>query len=274
MNIPVTQRNLVTARPLDGKVSLVTGSTSGIGLGIARALAAAGSSIVLNGFGKPEEIATTRSQLASQFTVRVEYSAADMSKPEAIQDMVDDILKSSGRLDIVVNNAGIQHVAPIQEFPVEKWQLILAINLSSAFHTTRCALPSMRDHGWGRIINIASAHGLVASPFKSAYVAAKHGLVGLTKVTALETAEDGITCNAICPGYVFTPLVEAQIEAQAKAHNIPREQVVRDVLLAQQPNKKFATVEEMGAVAVFLATDAAASVTGVALPVDGGWTAH
>src|SRR6266496_3605500 len=215
MNIPVTQRNIVTARPLDGKVSLVTGSTSGIGLGIARALAAAGSSIVLNGFGKPEEIATTRSQLASQFAVRVEYSAADMSKPEAIQDMVDDILKSSGRLDIVVNNAGIQHVAPIQEFPVEKWQLILAINLSSAFHTTRCALPSMRDHGWGRIINIA----------------AKHGLVALTKVTALETAEDGITCNAICPGYVFTPLVEAQIEAQAKAHNIPREQVVRDVLL-------------------------------------------
>ncbi len=274
MNIPVTQRNIVTARPLDGKVSLVTGSTSGIGLGIARALAAAGSSIVLNGFGKPDEIATTRSQLASQFTVRVEYSAADMSKPEAIQDMVDDILKSSGRLDIVVNNAGIQHVAPIQEFPVEKWQLILAINLSSAFHTTRCALPAMRAHGWGRIINIASAHGLVASPFKSAYVAAKHGLVGLTKVTALETAEDGITCNAICPGYVFTPLVEAQIEAQAKTHNIPREQVVRDVLLAQQPNKKFATVEEMGAVAVFLASDAAASITGIALPVDGGWTAH
>jgi 3-hydroxybutyrate dehydrogenase len=274
MNIPVTQRNIVTARPLDGKVSLVTGSTSGIGLGIARALAAAGSSIVLNGFGKPDEIATTRSQLASQFAVRVEYSAADMSKPEAIQDMVDDILKSSGRLDIVVNNAGIQHVAPIQEFPVEKWQLILAINLSSAFHTTRCALPAMRDHGWGRIINIASAHGLVASPFKSAYVAAKHGLVGLTKVTALETAEDGITCNAICPGYVFTPLVEAQIEAQAKTHNIPREQVVRDVLLAQQPNKKFATVEEMGAVAVFLASDAAASITGIALPVDGGWTAH
>jgi 3-hydroxybutyrate dehydrogenase len=274
MNISVTQRDIVTARPLDGKVSLVTGSTSGIGLGIARALAAAGSTIVLNGFGKPEEIATTRSQLASQFAVRVEYSAADMSKPEAIRDMVDGILKSCSRLDIVVNNAGIQHVAPIHEFPVEKWQLILAINLSSAFHTTRCVLPAMRAHGWGRIINIASAHGLVASPFKSAYVAAKHGLVGLTKVTALETAEDGITCNAICPGYVFTPLVEAQIEAQAKTHNIPREQVVRDVLLAQQPNKKFATVEEMGSVAVFLASDAAASITGIALPVDGGWTAH
>jgi 3-hydroxybutyrate dehydrogenase len=274
MNIPIPQRSIMTARPLDGKVSLVTGSTSGIGLGIAQALAAAGSSIVLNGFGNPEEIAATQSRLDSEFKVRVEYSPADLSKPEAIQDMVDRILKSSGRLDVVVNNAGIQHVAPIQEFPVEKWQLILAINLSSAFHTTRCALPSMRNHGWGRIINIASAHGLVASPFKSAYVAAKHGLVGLTKVTALETAEDGITCNAICPGYVFTPLVEAQIEAQAKAHNIPREQVVRDVLLAQQPNKKFATVEEMGAVAVFLASDAAASITGIALPVDGGWTAH
>jgi 3-hydroxybutyrate dehydrogenase len=274
MNIPMKQRNIVTARPLEGKVSLVTGSTSGIGLGIARALAAAGSSIVLNGFGKPEEIAATQSRLGSECNVRVEYSSADMSKPEAIQDMVEGILKSSGRLDIVVNNAGVQHVAPIQEFPVEKWQLILAINLSSAFHTTRCALPAMRQQGWGRIINIASAHGLVGSPFKSAYVAAKHGLVGLTKVTALETAEDGITCNAICPGYVFTPLVEAQIEAQAKAHNIPREQVVRDVLLAQQPNKKFATVEEMGAVAIFLASDAAASITGVALPVDGGWTAH
>jgi 3-hydroxybutyrate dehydrogenase len=274
MNIPVMQRNIMTSRSLEGKVSLVTGSTSGIGLGIARALAAAGSSIVLNGFGNPQEIAATRSRLGSEFKVGVDYSPADMSKPEAIQDMVDGILNSSGRLDVVVNNAGIQHVAPIQEFPVEKWQLILAINLSSAFHTTRCALPSMREHGWGRIINIASAHGLVASPFKSAYVAAKHGLVGLTKVTALETAEDGITCNAICPGYVFTPLVEAQIEAQAKTHNIPREQVVRDVLLAQQPNKKFATVEEIGAVAVFLASDAATSITGIALPVDGGWTAH
>ncbi len=274
MNIPVMQRNIMTSRSLEGKVSLVTGSTSGIGLGIARALAAAGSSIVLNGFGNPQEIAATQSRLGSEFKVEVDYSPADMSKPEAIRDMVDGILKSSGRLDVVVNNAGIQHVAPIQEFPVEKWQLILAINLSSAFHTTRCALPSMREHGWGRIINIASAHGLVASPFKSAYVAAKHGLVGLTKVTALETAEDGITCNAICPGYVFTPLVEAQIEAQAKTHNIPREQVVRDVLLAQQPNKKFATVEEIGAVAVFLASDAATSITGIALPVDGGWTAH
>ena len=179
-----------------------------------------------------------------------------------------------GRLDILVNNAGIQHVARIDEFPIEKWDAILAINLSSAFHTTRLALPMMRQNGFGRIVNIASAHGLVGSPFKSAYVAAKHGVVGLTKVTALETAEEGITCNAICPGYVYTPLVEAQIEGQAKTHNIPREQVIRDVLLAQQPNKRFATVEELGALTVFLASEAAASITGVALPVDGGWTAH
>jgi 3-hydroxybutyrate dehydrogenase len=274
MNIAMPQPSLMTARALDGKVSLVTGSTSGIGLGIARALAASGSAIILNGFGNAEEIARTRSELGEQFGVRVEYSAADMSKGAAIEEMVAGILKAFGRLDIVVNNAGIQHVAPISEFPVEKWQAILAINLSSAFHTTRCALPAMRAQGWGRIVNIASAHGLVASPFKAAYVAAKHGLVGLTKVTALETAEEGITCNAICPGYVFTPLVEAQIEAQAKAHNIPRAQVVRDVLLAQQPNKRFATVDEMGALTVFLASDAAASITGVALPVDGGWTAH
>ena len=179
-----------------------------------------------------------------------------------------------GRLDILVNNAGIQHVAKIDVFPVEKWDAILAINLSSAFHTTRFALPIMRLNGYGRIVNIASAHALVGSPFKSAYVAAKHGLLGLTKVTALETAEDGITCNAICPGYVYTPLVEAQIEGQAKAHGIPREQVIRDVLLAQQPNKRFASVDELGALTVFLASEAAASITGAALPVDGGWTAH
>jgi 3-hydroxybutyrate dehydrogenase len=183
-------------------------------------------------------------------------------------------LAGFGRLDVVVNNAGIQFVAPLQEFPTAKWDAILAINLSSAFHTTRLALPSVVKNKWGRIINIASAHGLVASPFKAAYVAAKHGMVGLTKVTALETAEQGVTCNAICPGYVYTPLVEAQIEGQAKAHGIPREQVIRDVLLVQQPNKKFATVEELGALAVFLSSDSAASITGIALPVDGGWTAH
>jgi 3-hydroxybutyrate dehydrogenase len=197
-----------------------------------------------------------------------------MSKADAIRTMIDETLERFGRLDILVNNAGIQYVAPLQDFPPEKWDTVLAINLSSAFHTTRLALPGMIKNQWGRIINVASAHGLVASPFKSAYVAAKHGIVGLTKVTALEVAELGITCNAICPGYVYTPLVEAQIESQARAHGIARESVVRDVLLAQQPNKRFATVEEIGALAVFLASNAAASITGTALPVDGGWTAH
>jgi 3-hydroxybutyrate dehydrogenase len=264
----------VAGPALAGKVSLVTGSTSGIGLGIARALAAAGSEIVLNGFGKPEEVADVQARIAEDFKVRVSYSPADMSKPQAIREMIETTLRSSGRIDVLVNNAGIQHVSPLQDFPIEKWDAILGINLSSAFHTTRLALPSMLQNKWGRIINIASAHGLVASPFKAAYVAAKHGIVGLTKVTALETAEQGITCNAICPGYVYTPLVEAQIEGQAKAHGIAREQVIRDVLLAQQPNKRFATVEELGALAVFLASKAAASITGIALPVDGGWTAH
>jgi 3-hydroxybutyrate dehydrogenase len=274
MNIAIRPENLNSTGVLAGKVSLVTGSTSGIGLGIARALAAAGSEIVLNGFGKPEEIADVQAKVAAEFNVRASYSPADMSKPEAIREMIETILQTSGRLDILVNNAGIQHVAPLQDFPPEKWDAILAINLSSAFHTTRLVLPAMLENKWGRIINIASAHGLVASPFKSAYVAAKHGIVGLTKVTALETAEHGITCNAICPGYVYTPLIEAQIEGQAKAHGIAREQVIRDVLLAQQPNKRFATVDELGALTVFLASGAAASITGVALPVDGGWTAH
>jgi 3-hydroxybutyrate dehydrogenase len=274
MNIAIKPENINTREVLAGKVSLITGSTSGIGLGIARALAAAGSEIVLNGFGKPEDVADVQAKIASDFQVRVSYSPADMSKPAAIREMIEHTLRSPGRLDILVNNAGIQHVAPVQDFPPEKWDAILAIDLSSAFHTTRLALPSMLANKWGRIINIASAHGLVASPFKSAYVAAKHGIVGLTKVIALETAEHGITCNAICPGYVYTPLVEAQIDGQAKAHNIPRDKVIRDVLLAQQPNKRFATVEELGAVSVFLASDAAASITGIALPVDGGWTAH
>jgi 3-hydroxybutyrate dehydrogenase len=242
MNIQVPLRIGQSSRPLEGRVSLVTGSTSGIGLGIARALAAAGSAVVLNGFGKPEDIAAA--------------------------------LATFGRIDVLVNNAGIQHVAPLEQFPAEKWDAILAINLSSAFHTTRAVLPSMRGNKFGRIINIASAHGLVASPFKSAYVAAKHGIVGLTKVIALEAAESNITCNAICPGYVYTPLIEAQIDGQAKSYGIPREKVIRDVLLAQQPNKRFATVEELGALSVFLASDAAASITGTALPVDGGWTAH
>src|SRR5438445_2656838 len=274
MNIATPTRQLELARPLDGKVSLVTGSTSGIGLGIARALAAQGSAIVLNGFGNSDETSDTTTKLASDHNVRVFHSPADMSKASEIEEMIAATLSTYGRLDILVNNAGIQYVAPIQEFPVAKWDAIIAIDMSSAFHTTRLALPGMVKNGWGRIINIASAHGLVASPFKSAYVTAKHGIIGLTKTVALEPAEQGITCNAICPGYVYTPLVEAQIDDQATAHGIAREQVIRDVLLAQQPNKKFSTVEQLGALAVFLASDAAATITGIALPVDGGWTAH
>jgi 3-hydroxybutyrate dehydrogenase len=274
MNIQVPLRIEQSSRPLEGRVSLVTGSTSGIGLGIARALAGAGSAVVLNGFGKPEDIAEAQAKIISEFGVKATYSPADVSKAASITDMIAAALDTFGRVDVLVNNAGIQHVAPVEKFPVEKWDAILAINLSAAFHTARAVLPSMRDNNFGRIINIASAHGLVASPFKSAYVAAKHAVVGLTKVIALEIAEANITCNAICPGYVYTPLVESQIDGQAKAHGIPREQVIRDVLLAQQPNKRFANVEELGALSVFLASDAAASITGAALPVDGGWTAH
>jgi 3-hydroxybutyrate dehydrogenase len=274
MNIQTRLRTAQHDRPLEGRVSIVTGSTSGIGLGVARALAAAGSAVVLNGFGPGKEIEAARQEISAEFEVPALHSPADMTDPAAIAHMIAQTLDRFGRLDVLVNNAGIQHVAPIDRFPVEKWDAILAINLSSAFHTTRLALRPMRKNNWGRIVNIASAHGLVGSPFKSAYVAAKHGIVGLTKVVALETAQEGITCNAICPGYVYTPLVEAQIEGQAKAHGIPRDQVIRDVLLAQQPNKRFATVEELGSLVTFLASDAAASITGVALPVDGGWTAH
>jgi len=275
MNIATTEHGVRAVQaPLKDKVALITGSTSGIGLGIARAMAGAGAAVVLNGFGKPEEISATQQAIGADFGVPVAYSAADMSKPESIAEMIQMTLDMFGRLDVLVNNAGIQHVAPLQEFPTAKWDAILAINLSSAFHTTRLALPSMIANKWGRIINIASAHGLVGSAFKSAYVTAKHGMVGLTKVTALETAEMGITCNAICPGYVYTPLVEAQIDGQAKAHGIPREQVIREVLLAQQPNKRFATTDELGGIAVFLTSEAATSITGAAIPVDGGWTAH
>jgi 3-hydroxybutyrate dehydrogenase len=264
----------LAVKPLAGKVSLVTGSTSGIGLGIAKALAQAGSTVVLNGLGNASEIENIRQQISGEFGVEVGYSAADMTKSEAIAEMIATTVGEHRRLDVLVNNAGIQYVAPLDQFPVEKWDAILSINLSSAFHTIRLALPTMRQNKFGRIINIASAHGLVASPFKAAYVAAKHGIIGLTKVAALETAQEGITCNAICPGYVYTPLVEAQIDSQAKAHGVSREEVIRDVLLAQQPNKRFATVEELGALTLFLASDAAASITGAALPMDGGWTAH
>jgi 3-hydroxybutyrate dehydrogenase len=274
MNIQIKSHTAVDQKILDGRVALVTGSTSGIGLAIARALAAAGANVMLNGFGAAAEIAKTKAAIESDHGIKACYSAADMASPDAIAEMIAATMADLGRLDILVNNAGIQHVTPLDRFPVEKWDQIMAINLSSAFHTTRLALPAMRKQKFGRIINVASAHGLVASPFKGAYVAAKHGIIGLTKVTALETAEEGITCNAICPGYVYTPLVEAQIDGQAKAHGISRDQVIRDVLLAQQPNKRFATVEEIGALTVFLAGNAAVSITGAALPLDGGWTAH
>jgi 3-hydroxybutyrate dehydrogenase len=275
MNVQLkTQGAPSASRSLAGKVSLVTGSTSGIGLGIARALAEAGSAVVLNGLGVASEIARTKDRISADCDVKVNYSPADMTRPAAIREIIETTLAEHGRLDVLVNNAGIQYVAPLDQFPIDKWDAILSINLSSAFHTMRSVLPAMRKNKFGRIVNIASAHGLVASPFKAAYVAAKHGIVGLTKVAALETAEQGITCNAICPGYVYTPLVEAQIDGQAKAHGISREQVIHDVLLAQQPNKRFATVEELGSLTVFLASDAAASITGIALPVDGGWTAH
>ena len=259
---------------LAGRTAIVTGSTSGIGLGIARALAGAGANVVINGFGVADEIERLRAGLADEFGVKVGFSGADMSKADAIAGMIETTVRSIGEVDILVSNAGIQHVAPLEDFPVAKWDAILAINLSAAFHATRLVIKGMKERKWGRIVNIASAHGLVASPFKSAYVAAKHGVIGLTKVTAIEGAEAGVTCNAICPGYVWTPLVEKQIDDQARTHNIPRDQVIRDVLLKQQPNKRFATVEEIGALAAFLCGPGGASITGTALPVDGGWTAH
>jgi len=262
------------SRLLEGRAAIVTGSTSGIGLGIARALAGAGAAVMLNGFGDADEIEKTRARLAQETQTDVRYDGADMSRPDAILAMVDAAQAAFGKVDILVNNAGIQFVAPLETFPAAKWDAILAINLSAAFHASSAVFAGMKQRGWGRIINIASAHGLIASPFKAAYVAAKHGVVGLTKVTALEGAESGVTCNAICPGYVWTPLVEKQIDDQAKSHGIGKDRVIREILLAQQPNKKFATVEELGALCLFLSTDAAASITGTALPVDGGWTAH
>ena len=259
---------------LQGKTTLVTGSTSGIGLGIARAYAAQGANVILNGFGNTEEIEKLRAGLARDHGVTVRYDGADMSKPEAIEMMMGNALEIFGAVDVLVNNAGIQHVAPIDEFPAAKWDQILAINLSASFHTIRLALPKMKAKKWGRIINIASAHALVASPYKSAYVAAKHGIAGLTKTVALEVAQQGITMNAICPGYVWTPLVEKQIPDTAKARGLTEEQVINDVLLHAQPTKKFVQIEEVAALAMFLASDAAASVTGTIIPVDGGWTAQ
>ena len=254
---------------LKGKTAVITGSNSGIGLGIARELARAGADVVLNSFTDREEDHKLAADLGAEFGVSARYVKADMSKGEECRALIEQ----AGRCDILVNNAGIQHVEGIESFPPATWDRIIAINLSSAFHTTAAALPIMRAAGWGRIVNIASAHGLTASPYKSAYVAAKHGVVGFTKVTALETAEEPITANAICPGYVLTPLVEAQIPDQMKVHNMDRETVIREVMLTRQPSKQFATVEQLGGTAVFLCSEAAAQITGTTISVDGGWTA-
>ncbi|MEA1015114.1 3-hydroxybutyrate dehydrogenase [Sphingosinicella sp. LY1275] len=258
---------------LKGKTALITGSTSGIGLAIARAFAAEGADIMLNGFGDATEIETTRRDLESG-GVRARYSDADLTKAEAIETLMGQAQEELGGVDILVNNAGMQHVAPIDEFPVEKWDLIIALNLSAAFHTTRLALPGMKAKGWGRIINTASAHSLVASPNKAPYVAAKHGIAGMTKAVALEAAQSGITVNCISPGYVWTPLVENQIPDTMKARGLTREQVMNDVLLAAQPTKQFVTVEQVAALAAFLCRDEASAITGANLSMDGGWTAQ
>ncbi len=258
---------------LKGKVAVVTGSTSGIGLGIARAFAQQGANVVLNGFGDAAEIEKLRADLAAQHKVQVLYDGADLSKGEAVRQLVANAVKSLGRIDILVNNAGIQHTALIEDFPVEKWDAILALNLSAVFHGSAAALPHMKKQGWGRIINIASAHGLVGSAQKSAYVAAKHGVVGLTKVTALETAGTGVTANAICPGWVRTPLVEKQITALAAKDGVDQEAAARELLGEKQPSLQFVTPEQLGGTAVFLASDAAEQITGTTISVDGGWTA-
>jgi 3-hydroxybutyrate dehydrogenase len=259
---------------LKQKSAIITGSTSGIGLGIARAFAEQGADVMLNGFGNADEIEFTRAELQRRFGVKVRYSGADMSRPEQIRAMAELARHEFGKVDIVVNNAGIQHVAPVEEFPDAKWDAILAINLSSAFHLIKAVVPEMKARRAGRIINIASAHGLTASPFKTAYVTAKHGLIGLSKTVAVELAEFGVTSNTICPGYVKTPLVDRQIADQAKAHGISEANVVRDVLLVHQPRKEFVRVDELAALAVFLASDAAASMTATAIAMDGGWTQH
>jgi len=256
------------------RTAVVTGSTSGIGEGIARALAAAGNSVVINGFGEPAVIETLRASIATEHNVTCLYSSADMTKPDQIEAMFSTVKEKLGAVDILVNNAGVQHVSPVEDFPIDKWNLIIALNLSSAFHTTRLAFPDMKANKWGRIINIASAHALVASPFKSAYVAAKHGILGFTKSTALEGAQHGIRVNAICPGYVRTGLVENQIADTAKARGISEEAVIRDVLLAAQPTKEFVKVSDVAAMAVFLTTEAANQINGAALSIDGGWVAQ
>ena len=258
---------------LSGCGAVVTGSTSGIGLDVARKLARAGANVMLNGFGEADAIEKIRAGLADECGVTVGYSAADLSDGSAATALIAEAEAAIGKVDILVNNAGIQYVAPIDEFPPEKWEAIISINLSSSFYTIAAALSGMKERNFGRIINIASAHGLTASPFKSAYVAAKHGVVGLTKTVALETAEEPITCNAICPGYVLTPLIEAQIPDQMKVHGMDRETVIREVMLTRQPSKQFATVEQLGGTTVFLCSQAAEQITGTTISVDGGWTA-
>jgi 3-hydroxybutyrate dehydrogenase len=258
---------------LKSRAAVVTGSTSGIGLAIARALAAEGANVLINGFGDAAAIEKERSTIEKEFGVKAIYSTADMTNPAEIAEMIQTAEKTFGSVDVLVNNAGIQFVSPIEDFPIEKWDQIIAINLSSAFHTIRAALPGMKKRKWGRVIQTASAHSLVASPFKSAYVSAKHAIAGLTKTIALETATDGITVNCISPGYVWTPLVEKQIPDTMKARNLTREQVMNDVLLAAQPTKQFVKVEEVAALAVYLCSDAAKNITGANLSIDGGWTA-
>ncbi len=259
---------------LNGKIAIVTGSTSGIGLGVARALAGAGASLMLNGFGDAQQIESLRAGIEQEFAVKVGYSGADMSRPEQVHAMVNDAQDQLGRVDILVNNAGIQYTSPIESFPTERWDAILAINLSSAFHATQAALPGMRARNWGRIINIASVHGLVASVDKSAYVAAKHGLLGLTKAVALETARTGITCNAVCPGWVLTPLVQKQIAARAERDGLTEDEARTALLGEKQPSGEFATPEQIGAICLFLCSPAAVQMRGAALPVDGGWLAQ
>jgi len=259
---------------LQGKIAIVTGSTSGIGLGIAAALAAEGCDILLNGFGDPKAIAETTKRLGDEYRVRTAYSPADMSKPAEIRGMVAMAVEQLGGVDILVNNAGIQHVAPVVDFPDERWDQVIAINLSAAFHAAKAALPQMTATGWGRIINIASAHGLVASGEKVAYVTAKHGLVGMTKVIAIEAANSGVTCNAICPGWVLTDLVKKQIEARAAAQGIPYQQAHDDLLREKQPMLQYTTPEKIGGLSVFLCSEAASTMTGAALSIDGGWVAQ
>jgi 3-hydroxybutyrate dehydrogenase len=257
-----------------GKTALVTGSTSGIGRAVAERLAREGANVVLNGFGDAKAIEALRAGIERDHGVKALYHGADMTRPAQIAAMVAEAERRFDCVDILVNNAGIQHVAPVDEFPIDKWDAIIAINLSSAFHATRAALPAMKRRGWGRVVNIGSIHSLIASPFKSAYVAAKHGLLGFTKAVALEVAEAGITANTICPGYARTQIVENQIQDQSKAHGIPPENVVRDIILAFQPTKQFIKLEELSSLVVYLSSDAAASITGAAIPIDGGWTAR